>query len=33
MVLIYLTAQNKDYLAEVVYNVPQSHSTKAEFRG
>ena len=30
--LIYSTAQNKNYLAEVVYKVPQSHLTKAEFK-
>ncbi|MCS0672817.1 hypothetical protein [Cytobacillus firmus] len=32
MELIYATAQNKDYLAEIVYHVPRSHLTKAEFK-
>ncbi|MBO1511369.1 hypothetical protein [Metabacillus bambusae] len=30
--LIYSTAQNNNYLAEVMYKVPQSYLTKAEFK-
>ncbi|WJE26682.1 hypothetical protein [Bacillus cereus] len=30
--LIYSITQNKNYLAEVVYHVPQSHLTKTEFK-
>lgn len=30
--LVYATDQNKDYLVEIVYNVPHSHLTKAEFK-
>ena len=30
--LIYATARNKDYLVEIVYYVPHSHLTKAEFK-
>jgi hypothetical protein len=32
MELIYATAENKDYLVEIVYHVPYSHLTKAEFK-
>lgn len=29
--LVYATAQNKDYIVEIVYHVPHSHLTKADF--
>ncbi|QNG60447.1 hypothetical protein H4O14_02650 [Bacillus sp. PAMC26568] len=32
MELIYATAQNKNYLVEIVYHVPHSDFTKAEFK-
>ncbi|WP_404469236.1 hypothetical protein [Sutcliffiella horikoshii] len=32
MELTYATAQNKDYLVEVIYQVPLSHVTKAEYK-
>lgn len=32
MELIYGTAQNKDYLVEIVYHVPQSHLAKVDFK-
>jgi hypothetical protein len=30
--LVYATAQNKDYKVEIVYHVPHSHLTKADFK-
>ncbi|MFJ7468364.1 hypothetical protein ACIQWI_07385 [Peribacillus frigoritolerans] len=32
MELIYASAQNKDYLVEIVYHVPHSHLTKTDFK-
>ncbi len=32
MELIYATAQNKDYLVEIVYHAPYSHLTKSDFK-